>query len=326
MIRLPPRSTLFPYTTLFRSPGRPLIKRLLNDGAEPADVSIIASFFQVCGEDHYQEDLITRPLWGAFLAVTNVSDSPLTPTQLVARASNTHQGFRPFRPPEDPVGEFDLPAAPIQQGATVIVPLGAVLGPVGTVEEETWSRTDQDIERRGPVQVLTHSGAENAAISHAAVGPFLWPQGIQVTRSGLSAYQGVHELDLTNVYTLDRYWEVGSCPHLFYSFSGRRLMYGGTLLAAGHGKTTLSIFVVPSGADMALIAELEDEVTNVVRISMSGTQHKLRLTLTRDQLFAFPVSEGMVVEVEGWYKPTNSSRRLVGNTGRRAALVDEFIR
>src|SRR2546430_12833308 len=73
MIRLPPRSTLFPYTTLFRSPGRPLIKRLLNDGAEPADVSIIASFFQVCGEDHYQEDLITRPLWGAFLAVDRKS-------------------------------------------------------------------------------------------------------------------------------------------------------------------------------------------------------------------------------------------------------------
>ena len=77
---------------------------------------------------------------------------------------------------------------------------------------------------------------------------------------------------------------------------------------------------------MAIIAELEDEVTHVDRISMSGTQHKLRLTLTRDQLFAFAVSEGMVIGVEGWYRPTNSSRRLARDTGRRASLVDEFIR
>src|SRR3712207_9183008 len=29
MIRRPPRSTLFPYTTLFRSPGNPLLQKLL---------------------------------------------------------------------------------------------------------------------------------------------------------------------------------------------------------------------------------------------------------------------------------------------------------
>src|SRR2546425_5875913 len=31
MIRRPPRSTLFPYTTLFRSPGRPRPRRLRDD-------------------------------------------------------------------------------------------------------------------------------------------------------------------------------------------------------------------------------------------------------------------------------------------------------
>src|SRR5258705_13999873 len=32
MIRRPPRSTLFPYTTLFRSPGGPIVDRLAKDG------------------------------------------------------------------------------------------------------------------------------------------------------------------------------------------------------------------------------------------------------------------------------------------------------
>src|SRR2546423_14266823 len=33
MIRRPPRSTLFPYTTLFRSPKKPVIMLVANDGA-----------------------------------------------------------------------------------------------------------------------------------------------------------------------------------------------------------------------------------------------------------------------------------------------------
>src|SRR3712207_7228507 len=35
MIRRPPRSTLFPYTTLFRSPGRPGADRIDREGARP---------------------------------------------------------------------------------------------------------------------------------------------------------------------------------------------------------------------------------------------------------------------------------------------------
>src|SRR5574337_1655490 len=33
MIRRPPRSTLFPYTTLFRSPGRPAARRYASDSS-----------------------------------------------------------------------------------------------------------------------------------------------------------------------------------------------------------------------------------------------------------------------------------------------------
>jgi hypothetical protein len=305
--------------------GRPLIEKLVSRGAEPADVSIVASFFQECGEDHYQEDLITRPPWGAFLAATNVSNAPLTLKRLVAvRPTTAEEGFRAFRSPDNPARELDLPAAPIQQGMTVVIPLGVVLGPLGTVEEETWSRTERDIDRRGPVQVVTHSGVRQASVSHATVGPFLWPQGIQMTRSGRIVHQEMHELDLTNVYTLSRYWETGSCPHLFFALSGRRLMYGGTLLAAGNCRTAVSRFVVPNGVDTAMIAELEDEVTHVDSISLDDTQRNLRLRLKRGQVFAFPVGAGMVVRVQGSYKPITSSA-ITGDTTHRSALVHEFI-
>src|SRR3712207_7108392 len=38
MIRRPPRSTLFPYTTLFRSPGLPVVERLVADPVPPAQL------------------------------------------------------------------------------------------------------------------------------------------------------------------------------------------------------------------------------------------------------------------------------------------------
>src|SRR5256885_10372877 len=43
MIRRPPRSTLFPYTTLFRSNGFPMpnFKVLLLDGIDPAGIDVI---------------------------------------------------------------------------------------------------------------------------------------------------------------------------------------------------------------------------------------------------------------------------------------------
>src|SRR3712207_7720268 len=57
MIRRPPRSTLFPYTTLFRSPGQHL-GRNLRDGHEPcADRNgSAAGRFGRRGRDHRKHD------------------------------------------------------------------------------------------------------------------------------------------------------------------------------------------------------------------------------------------------------------------------------
>src|SRR5436305_10847113 len=66
MIRRPPRSTLFPYTTLFRSPGGPIPTPLPNpfmgqiDGAVSSDVNIEGQPAAVRSEEHTSE-LQSRP-------------------------------------------------------------------------------------------------------------------------------------------------------------------------------------------------------------------------------------------------------------------------
>src|SRR5947209_13263948 len=56
MIRRPPRSTLFPYTTLFRSPRR--VQRPTRDGAETRNTCALDSLrasFRVRSEEHTSE-------------------------------------------------------------------------------------------------------------------------------------------------------------------------------------------------------------------------------------------------------------------------------
>jgi len=141
----------------------------------------------------------------------------------------------------------------------------------------------------------------------------------------LKVYQEVHELDLTNVYTLDRYWEAGCCPHLFLVRTGGEVAYGGALLAAGHSKTAISTFTVPTGVSTVLIAELEDEVTHVESISLDDEVHRLGRTLTRGQVLEFAVSAGVIVRIVGWYASRFQSLAVNENGFRRAMLVDEFI-
>src|SRR3712207_8336042 len=47
MIRRPPRSTLFPYTTLFRSPARPSLRLLAREGDGDVPVRIVGQRCQL---------------------------------------------------------------------------------------------------------------------------------------------------------------------------------------------------------------------------------------------------------------------------------------
>jgi hypothetical protein len=304
--------------------GRPLIRRLIESGAQPNDFAIIGSFFQECGtQDHYQEDLILRPLWGVFMAATNIGDSPETLQKIVA-ARTADENFRAFQPLDGPLADIDLPAAPIEPGATVIIPLGAALGPLSKVEEQAWSRVDSDVTRRGPVQLVQHSGTQQIR-SHALVGPFLWPKGIYVASSGEKVHQEVHELDLSNVYVIDRYWEIGCCPHLFLVHDDSRLIYGGPLLASGRSQSTVSTFTVPTDVTTVVIAELEDEVTRLDALWLDGELLVAPRTLNRGRVFRIAVSAGMVVRLMGSYEPSREWSAVSNDAHRRAMLVDEFI-
>src|SRR3712207_7389474 len=70
MIRRPPRSTLFPYTTLFRSsdahgpppppPPRVAVSVLSGDGSTPADVSTLEERYELVRSEEHTSELQSR--------------------------------------------------------------------------------------------------------------------------------------------------------------------------------------------------------------------------------------------------------------------------
>src|SRR2546430_12384468 len=98
MIRRPPRSTLFPYTTLFRSSRRELLRRLSLDliGLPPTPDEVQA-FLDDKSQDAYEkqvERLLASPHYGERMAVDpkstrlNSSHSPISHAGLCLRKKN----------------------------------------------------------------------------------------------------------------------------------------------------------------------------------------------------------------------------------------------
>jgi len=309
------------------SPGRPLLRRLLEVGAQPQDISVIGSYFEGCGIPVYQEVIITMPLWTAFLVAENVHNSALTIKAMnFAPDPGPPYRFRPFRPSNADANEINMPSAPLRPGMTTIIPLGVLLGPLHKVER-CWSETTSYI-KAGLVQSLSHCTVSSEdSLAYGLWGPFLWPLGFRVVDTGLNRYQQVHELDLANMYTLDRHWQMGSCPHLFFvsSISGR-ISYFGPLFAAGQGKTMIESFIVPYGFDTALIAELEEETTHLYAAWIGSNYYPLSVSLRPGQIFTFQVEAGSSIHVQGHYEPVFPDLATVPNAVRRSKLVDEFIR
>src|SRR2546426_7845595 len=117
MIRRPPRSTLFPYTTLFRSLGR---------AAEIPDVRIA-----VAREERVARELVARPL--ADHGARGVADVVLVEGQQRAEAGSGERGAHAreaiiVQPPEiDALLEVDLGVArSVQRTLPVVVRIDVV--------------------------------------------------------------------------------------------------------------------------------------------------------------------------------------------------------
>lgn len=300
-----------------------VLKLMLEQGVPIENVSCIVGCYEdACGGVELQEEYIFRRVWCAFLAITNISDQPLA-LDAVEASINIDNGFSAFQLQNNSAEHIDLPKVPIKAGATAILPIAVVLPPLYSLAREEWSSTSSGgwMEQ---VQVVTHGSVTSDNLSDTyTYGDSVLPVGLRYKKGGNIYTQEMHPFDLINMYCIDRHWQCGSCPHLF--FVSEEKMYQRELLAHCENFIGEDRFSIPCGVDSIIIAEIEDEITEIHEIYIDKQLYLSNLTLHKNEYIEIPVTNNTEVMIVGLYIPDGPSNKTIPQGIKRNELVGQFI-
>ena len=303
------------------------VTRLLVEAeVAPQNISHVFAYYEECGDNRFQEIYRLRPMWGLYLAATNLGpDQTLLSGIACDKDIPVGAGYRAYSTSlgQDHHVVEALPPAPLLPGATMLFPIATLLGPIENISPET-TFAENSYLPTGQVQVVSHEDLSAALSGTALIGPVFWPHAVHIQAGVVRQEQQIHEFNLSNLYTISRFWEMGSCPHLFAMQNGRAtLKYLRELFARVPGKMQVEHIIVSADTTTLLIAELESEQTTIDSILVNGKCISRSTILEKGGKIWIPVQSGDVVELTGYYVA-----QVAGATDPwlRNSLINEFLK
>lgn len=296
---------------------------LLAKGVNLSDLCIVAADNCECGDGSVTEIYLTRPVWVVFLALTNLACTPLAFEQLVGQR-DISEGFRPL---ETPSAKFTvhMPPCEISTGQSVLVPLALLLGPIEEIGEEQ-VQTDQLTDKGESIEVVNLTEFSNDdRTKFRLFGPSFWPQQVMARNVGMPRAQGIHQLKMNSVYTLDRIWQCGSCPHLFARCGNADWHYVCELIPNGQGVEVCHSIDLPSDTREIIIAELEDEVSILTAIALDEKPVDSRVTMHKGDVLHINVYGAKTLSVTGAYYPSGMHVEKSRGAETRNRLICQFL-
>ncbi len=283
--------------------------QLLQSELPPNEICRVFAFNDGCGDVLLQEEYQLRPLWAVYLVITNESgrrvrfkqlDALLTdmsePRGVTSASSQDH--LSPIH--------ISLPPAEIAAGATCIFPVATVLGPIGEMSEERiW--TDSVTVSSGQMQEVSHGAILYPSTNDCLYwGPILSSPSLLFVDEDRERVQGIHNIDLGNLYLLDRYWMMGSCPHMFEINSSGAIKYLGEIFTGQPEVSQTVVIKVGQDAAFLVIAELEDETTFVESVLMENRVVLEKVFLEKGEHVRISVNRADEATLTGSYKLLSS--------------------
>jgi len=327
------RGAEYPYFEVVRTPTKEelgeyaredgLLKLMLKYDMPVENISAIVGCYEdACSGIEFQEEYIFRKLWCAFAAITNISEQPL-PLDSIEANINVEDNFHPLFLSDGKCRTINLPKMPIKPGSTVVMPIAVILPPLYSLDREEWSSTSI----RGlsaQVQVVTHGSVTTRNLKDIyTFGGHIIPLALRYRKLGNICSQEFHPFDLSNMYSIDRHWQCGSYPHLF--FMRDNVSYEGELLAHCESMIGEDNFIVPLSVRTILIAEIEDETTEITSIFIDGKLYANNIILNKSEFIEIPVSEFAHIKIVGKYVPYALSNRKVPQGVKRNHMVGQFM-
>ena len=292
---------------------------LLGAGVETREISRAFAYTEICGGDYFQEVYRLRPLWAAFMAVTNVSGRLLYIDDVRAEFETVPGcGYRGLGDRQRVTsGRHSLPAGGLEDGTTLVFPVATLLGPMPPeiVDEVQADRLDIPT---GEVQIVSQQSLSGLAEQVNQIGPAAWPTALSL-RGGQQ--HPLHEFDMDRLYVVDRVWECGSCPYLFFGTVNYRQVYASQLFGRAEGKLQSDSVTIPEDVDRLYIVELEDEVTWLTSIRINRVEVVKDRRLAKGDVTCIHVKPGDEITLQGFYRALGKRLNREPNPWTRNLLV-----
>ncbi len=252
-----------------------------------------------------REIFLLRPFYVQFLLLKNITNVPvkLNSIELLSKNGVLYNGSQ-----SQNHESINLPNFLIEPSQNIVIPIGLFLSDF------------DDIDTVNEIEVSSSQTSDKLQILHLRdftinkeieyFGPSITPLNININANNTTVKTKVHKFDFNNIYSIDRHWQYGSCPHLFYAKDGQ-LNYQGEIFNDLPNKTQIEKFTIPDGVTEMIIAELEQEITHIDFIKKNESMIVKNIILNQNEDILIPVKSNDKIILNGKYTIKTEKLRIL---------------
>lgn len=292
---------------------------LLNNGISEERISEILTCYEgeCAGAGRFEELYQLRPLYAQFLIIKNISNIPV---RLKSIESVLHDGVLYESNIVNENNSTLLPGFVIESSQNVVIPVGLFLS---KFQELTKNKEDLVTSTYVPDQIQhLELGSIEVNQNIEFIGPRLEPRSITFELQGQNLNCDIHDFSFEKLYWVDRHWQCGSCPHLFF-IQNNESKYQGEIFSIKPNQIYVEKFSIPEMVSELIIAELEQEVTHISYIKRNGVIIENQIKLEEGQVFSVLVSPSDRIEIEGKYELRSFSNKTL-SIKEKYNLIEKF--
>ncbi len=298
--------------------------------AENYDVSKLGKVIchhQPC-DGCWEKIYVARKQLFIFAEIRNIGSEVITITEIYIQESGQKGtlDLRELRADTVTNTKEKIPHVRLEPLESFILPEMVLLSPESGISVDTaWESELQDTSN-GRTQILGHYFGLVNHDEYLIAGPRRSLIGLGLRKDGEEHVVSIHEFDPTNTHLFYRFWEMGSCPHLFFHRREGGWYYAGEILVDAFERVITETVDIPKDVDRAIIAELEHETTTINFIT-NGSIKIIDSTLLLEQgyEFEFPVEPDSTIVVSGFYQSKLEKQRGYDDIWLKTALVGDFL-
>ncbi len=269
------------------------------------------------GNGMFQELYLLRPLYAQFLVLKNISDRPI---KLQSLDSVFMDGILYNQIKTEINYTIKLPEFIVEPNQNVIFPTSLFLSEFRVIEELK-SDTVTSIYVPDQIQKLEF-GSLNSNNKIEYIGPSFHPKSINSIVQKKSIKSDIHKFSFDNIYWLNRHWQCGSCPHIFFN-QKNELKYQGEIFNVEPNKVCIENIIIPNNTSELIIAELEQEKTLLLQVIKNGNIIGSNIQLEESEYYTIAVEPMDVIKIKGMYQLKGNYHKTMP-IAQKIELVGKF--